>query len=294
MHIRLQLITLIQILLLYSVKHNMDVVEQYLNAWNSHDSSAIEGCFLSDGIYIDSNLNMEITAHVLALRADELFASFPKFKIFVENRSSNTSGLIATRWAIQGTIPGITLTGVDMLCIKQERIQSVQVYFDRDTGRTFSKVPSLHLKYSPEERSLIPANVSNLELRKYHNSGLSTEEQIMIKKQLQKLIHGERQFLDHELSLSTLANELNISTNHLSQTINTEFQCNFYQYINEIRINFAKQLIESDKSSKLKALTISLDSGFKSTSTFYTAFKKVTGLTPSEFKAQLKYSDSVE
>jgi AraC-like DNA-binding protein len=272
----------------------MDIVDQYLSAWNSHDSSAIEDCFLSDGIYIDSNLDMEITAHEFSLRADELFASFPKLKIVVEERSSNTSGLIATRWVIQGSVPGITLTGVDMLCIKQGKIQSVQVYFDRDTGRAFSKIPSLHLKYSPEAQPFIAINSVTFDPGKYHNSGLSTEEQVMIKKKLEKLIHGEQRFLDHELSLSALANELNISTNHLSQTINTEFQCNFYQYINEMRINFAKQLIKSDKAPKLKTLTISLDSGFKSTSTFYTAFKKITGATPSEFKAQLKYSDSVE
>ncbi len=266
----------------------MDVVEQYLNAWNAHNSKAIENCFLPEGIYIDSNINVEVSAHQLALRASELFSCFPKLKICVKDRtpSPNTGGLIATRWTIHGALPELTLSGVDMLCIRQGKIQSVQVYFDRDTGRIFAKVPSLHLRYAPEELPRTD-DAGASKLAKYHTSGLSGQELIKIKLALQHLMHVEQRYLDQDLSLSKLADELQISTNHLSQTINTEFHFNFYQFINDLRISFAKQLIVSNKSSELKVLTISLESGFKSTSTFYAAFKKITGMTPKEFKTQL-------
>ncbi len=264
----------------------MDVVEQYLNAWNAHDSKAIENCFLPEGIYIDSNINVEVSAHQLALRASELFTCFPKLKVCVKDRTPNAGGLIATRWTINGALPGLVLSGVDMLCIRQGKIQSVQVYFDRDTGKIFAKVPSLHLKYAPEGLSR-PNKTGVSELAKYHTSGLSDRELINIRQALQHLMHAEQRYLDQDLSLSKLADELQISTNHLSQTINTEFHCNFYQFINDLRISFAKQLIVSDEATELKALTISLESGFKSTSTFYAAFKKITGMTPKEFKIQL-------
>ena len=264
----------------------MDVVEQYLNAWNTHNSKAIEDCFLPEGIYIDSNINVEVSAHQLALRASELFSCFPEFKIFVKDRTPSASGLIATRWTIHGTLPELVLSGVDMLCIRKGKIQSVQVYFDRDTGNIFAKVPSLHLKYVPE--ALPRADEAGVsELAKYRTSGLSDQELIEIRQALQHLMHAEQRYLDHDLSLSKLADELHISTNHLSQTINTEFHCNFYQFINELRISFAKRLIVSDEIPELKALTLSLESGFKSTSTFYAAFKKLTGMTPKEFKMQL-------
>ena len=264
----------------------MDVVEQYLNAWNTHNSKAIEDCFLPDGVYIDSNINVEVSAHQLALRASELFACFPDFKIVVKDRTPSESGLIATRWAIQGALPELILSGVDMLCIRKGKIQSVQVYFDRDTGRIFAKVPSLHLKYVPDvQLQTDKSGVS--ELAKYNTSGLSNQELIAIRQALQYLMHVEQRYLDHDLNLSKLADELQVSTNHLSQTINTEFQCNFYQFINDFRISFAKRLIVSNEELDLKALTLSLESGFKSTSTFYTAFKKITGMTPKEFKTQL-------
>jgi len=264
----------------------MDVVEQYLHAWNTHNSKAIEDCFLPEGVYIDSNINVEISAHQLALRASELFSCFPEFKIFVKDRTPNASGLIATRWTIQGALPGLVLSGVDMLCIRKGKIQSVQVYFDRDTGKIFAKVPSLHLKYVPD--ALLQPDKSGVsKLAKYSTSGLSNQELITIRQALQSLMDVEQPYLDHDLSLSKLANQLQVSTNHLSQAINTEFHCNFYQFINNLRISFAKRLIVSNEEPDLKALTLSLESGFKSTSTFYTAFKKITGMTPKEFKAQL-------
>ena len=265
----------------------MDVVEQYLNAWNTHDFKAIEDCFLPEGIYIDSNINEEVSAHQLALRASELFACFPKFKVCVEDRTPNAGGLVATRWTIHGALPGLVLSGVDMVCIRQGKIQSVQVYFDRDTGRAFAKVPSLHLKYVPRTPSRVDKAGAS-ELIKYRTSGLADQELINIRKALQHLMHAEQRYLDHDVSLSKLADELQVSTNHLSQTINSEFHCNFYQFINELRISFARQLIMSDEAHELKALTISLESGFKSTSTFYAAFKKTMGMTPKEYKIQFE------
>jgi AraC-like DNA-binding protein len=264
----------------------MDVVEQYLNAWNAHDAMAIEDCFLPEGIYIDSNMNVEVSAHQLSLRATELFISFPNFKVEINERSPNASGLVASRWTILGAFPGLTLSGVDIICIHQEKIQSVQVYFDRDTSKIFAKVPSLHLKYVPESRSLIDSE-GVTKLAKYSTSGLSDQELTGISQKVEHLMHAEHRYLDHDLSLSKLADTLQISTNHLSQTINTKFHCNFYQFINDLRINFAKQLIVSNKAPELKVLSISLESGFKSTSTFYAAFKKVTGMTPKEYKMQI-------
>lgn len=260
----------------------MSIVKQYLNAWNNHDPDAIKACFLFDGIYIDSNINTEISAELLAQRAAELFRSFPDLKITIEDQTSGSSGLIATRWTIWNAFPDKGLSGVDMICIANGKIQSIQVYFDRDTGRLFTKVPSLHLKYQLTELS---KNSYENQI-KYRTSGLTEQESQKIIRQLRALMTDHQKYLDHDLSLSTLSSELDISTNHLSQVINSQCQCNYFDYINRFRIEHALRLINTENKAGAKSLVIALDSGFKSTSTFYSSFKKYMGMTPKEYKTQ--------
>lgn len=259
----------------------MDIVEKYLCAWNSHDVEAIRQCFHAEGVYIDSNLNEEVSAEQFSQRAGELFTCFPELKItLIERTGSLEQGLMASRWALSGALPGQSLYGVDMLCIKEGLLQSVQVYFDYATGRTFAKVPSLHLKYQPKA-----SNTKSIE--KYRTSGLSNNEAVEIHTKLEMLMAESQPFLQPDLSLSMLASALDISTNHLSQVVNSMCGCNFYQYVNRYRIAFSQQLIEADKSQTLTSLVIALDSGFQSTSTFYAAFKKETGMSPSAYRQQL-------
>ncbi|WP_068943627.1 helix-turn-helix domain-containing protein [Chryseobacterium timonianum] len=109
------------------------------------------------------------------------------------------------------------------------------------------------------------------------------EELIKIKAQLENIMSIQKPYLDSELNLIKLAEILSVSTHHLSYVINTGFQKNFFQYVNEFRVEYAKQLLK-DSGSKLSILGIAYESGFNSKTSFNTTFKKVTGKTPSEFK----------
>ncbi len=265
----------------------MDVITEYLNAWNAHNSSRIEACFTQGGIYTDSNLNQEISVQDFALRAQELFNCFPDFQVHVTDRTTTTSGLVATRWTITGTLPNTVLSGVDMLYIQDNKIQSIQVYFDGETGKLFAKVPSLHLKYDPDHLKKVrnsETSSNQSSALKYRTSGLSPEESKQFKQRLEDLTIKDKVHLNPEVNLSYIATKLGVSTNHLSQIINVEFQCNFYNYINRLRIKHAVHLLTNQPT--MKSLAIALDSGFKSTSTFYSAFKTHTGTTPTAYKKQ--------
>jgi AraC-like DNA-binding protein len=95
----------------------------------------------------------------------------------------------------------------------------------------------------------------------------------------------EKPHLISGLSLPILAAKVQISTHLLSQLINQQMGQNFFDFINGYRIAEAKRLIEKAPSST--ALDLAMKSGFNSKSTFYTAFKKHTQLTPSAFKQSL-------
>jgi AraC-like DNA-binding protein len=79
-----------------------------------------------------------------------------------------------------------------------------------------------------------------------------------------------------------------ISIHDLSYLLNEAFGMNFFRFINLYRIEEAKQLMISEKYRHLNILGIAYSAGFNSKTTFNTAFKKETGVSPSQFMQQVK------
>ncbi len=84
------------------------------------------------------------------------------------------------------------------------------------------------------------------------------------------------------LTLPTLAEELNIRPQLLSQFLNDNVKKSFTQFINEYRVEEAKRLLKENTDLKIDA--VGMECGFNSSSTFYSAFKKITGITPASFQ----------
>jgi AraC-like DNA-binding protein len=102
--------------------------------------------------------------------------------------------------------------------------------------------------------------------------------------QVDDFIVERQKFLDPNLSLDSLADELGKSTSHLSKLMNTHAGSNFSDYINKYRIAEAKKLLADDSFDAYTIVAIGLECGFNSKSTFYTAFKKFTGQTPTAYR----------
>lgn len=101
---------------------------------------------------------------------------------------------------------------------------------------------------------------------------------------LENILINEKRFLDSTISLETIANELKISKGHLSRVINSELNNSFSDYVNLLRVEEAKSYLLNPEFSNYTLVAMGLEAGFNSKSTFNSAFKKVTGLTPSQFK----------
>jgi AraC-like DNA-binding protein len=135
----------------------------------------------------------------------------------------------------------------------------------------------------------VPANdTSNSE--KYQRSGLSDELAEEIKLKLQSLMAVEKLYLDIDLTLQKLADRMKISNHNLSEVINSRLNLSYYDFINSHRVEEFKNRIANPENDKFNMLSIAFDSGFKSKGTFNSIFKKLTGMTPSEYKARLKSS----
>jgi TolB-like protein/AraC-like DNA-binding protein len=97
---------------------------------------------------------------------------------------------------------------------------------------------------------------------------------------LDRSMNDDKIFLDSDLSLRKLADELDTSSNKLSWLINEEKKVNFKDYINSYRLDYFKELALKPLSQNLTLLALAFESGFNSKTTFNEYFKKKTGQTP--------------
>jgi AraC-like DNA-binding protein len=88
------------------------------------------------------------------------------------------------------------------------------------------------------------------------------------------------------LSLGSLSRRIHENEHYVSQVINQELKTSFYEYVNAHRIEHAKQLLI--ESPDQNVLDIALSVGFNTKSTFNSAFRRHTGITPREFRAQAR------
>lgn len=116
---------------------------------------------------------------------------------------------------------------------------------------------------------------------KYQGSTLANDESEQILKQLRQTMNTEKPYQAYNLTLTELAKMLDISPKILSQVINENTRLNFNDFINQYRVKEAEHLL---KSTDLLIKQIMYDTGFQSSSTFNSAFKKLTGLSPSVYR----------
>lgn len=119
---------------------------------------------------------------------------------------------------------------------------------------------------------------------KYEKSSLSKSKTESIAAELRLLMEEKKVYLDGDLTLQSLAGMLHCSTHHLSQVINEQFEFTYPEYINQHRIEEARHILASPKFQEEKILGVAFEVGYNNKTTFNIAFKKITGLTPSEYR----------
>jgi len=126
---------------------------------------------------------------------------------------------------------------------------------------------------------------------KPHKSVLSEAQGDENNKTLEKLRNimlDEKIYLEQELSLGKIANKLGIHSYQLTKLLNDQLNKNFFEFVNEYRVDEFKRLVTNPANNHISILGLALDAGFNSKATFNRFFKNSTGLTPSEFRASIK------
>ncbi|VXD18884.1 AraC family transcriptional regulator [Marinoscillum sp. 108] len=121
---------------------------------------------------------------------------------------------------------------------------------------------------------------------KYDRSGLSQSAAEAFLAEVKRYMEEDKGYLNNDLKLQYMADELAISANHISQVVNELEGCNFTDFVNRYRVQEAKRLLQ-DEAHHYKIIQIAYLAGFNNKATFNSAFKKFVGVPPSQFKKAL-------
>tara|TARA_B000000609_G_C24115240_1_gene316343 strand:- start:4 stop:777 length:774 start_codon:yes stop_codon:yes gene_type:complete len=244
-------------------------VTSYLEAWNERDASSVTEHLCPNGRYIDEVFQQQISREALF---EELVDYFQSDHFFYEVTGDIlTNGkTIAFQYCAKPMAPDSKTTiwhGAEFITLRGNSALEIRDYY--------------------QARVSLPRSQRGDDVARYVKSGLREETMAQLLESLERLMVERRLYLDPELSLPKLADYLNTTVNHVSQTINAGLQTTFFDYINQKRVEAAIKLMQSDTSSREAILDIALEVGFNSTSTFYNAFRKVTGQTPGAYRQRM-------
>ena len=132
-------------------------------------------------------------------------------------------------------------------------------------------------------RIFIKTSTEPITSRKYKRSLLEPHQVKKYRQQLLELMHEEKPYLDPDLTLPLLAQQMELPANQLSQLLNEGFDQNFAEFVNTYRLQAFRQKLAEGLHQQLTLLALAYDSGFNSKTVFNTFFKKAMGTTPKSY-----------
>lgn len=257
--------------------HTTRFVESYFDAWNHRDPKGVADHLVADGIYLDIPENLQRTRDELITSLDIFFANNRnRYELLGDTMTSRNSIAFQYRVSALGDAGSNGATGsycgAEFMILSGDAAITITDYYDiSGVGRpvNLARVAASH---SPKH--------------KYAKSGLNGAQLEEFKCRLETIMQSEQAFLIPDLTLPKLATAVDCSVNHLSQVINSGFGMSFFDYLNQHRIEYARnQLCEHD-GNKGAILNVAFAAGFNSNSAFYAAFKKCIGQTPAQYRRE--------
>lgn len=252
-----------------------EFVESYFDAWNHRDPKGVAAHFAADGVYCDIPVHAQSTHDELIANLDDFFNNYQhRYELVGEVLASRCT--IAFQYKVcpldddEHSDSPNAYRGAEFIALNGDAAMSVIDYYD---------IPGIGQPSTPAQ--LASGNTAG---HKYAKSGLCHERLLDYKRQLDQIMQSRQVFLRSELTLPALAEAVDCSVNHLSQVINSGFGMSFFDYLNQYRVEYAKELLSRSDGRSGAILNIAFAVGFNSNSAFYAAFKKRVGQTPAQYR----------
>lgn len=119
------------------------------------------------------------------------------------------------------------------------------------------------------------------------------EEVALLKQKLYEVVVEQELYKEENISLTTVAQDMQVTDKKLSEFLNRELHTSFYDYINRCKVNAFKERVKKGDAQHLKLIAIAYESGFHSKATFNRIFKRYTGYTPSQYRQMIEESSDL-
>lgn len=148
--------------------------------------------------------------------------------------------------------------------------------------------------YIFEEMRILPDRpiAHEEKVKRYSRSGLKKKDIEKYKNGILQYLESDKPYLEGDLTIGDLSKALDIPRHFITEIINEELGKNFYMLINEYRVEEVKRRMKNNQYDNFTILAIAYDSGFNSKSAFNTIFKKLTGITPSQYLKSIQHEAS--
>jgi AraC-like DNA-binding protein len=121
---------------------------------------------------------------------------------------------------------------------------------------------------------------------KYKRSRLRADYKERLQQRLLALFEAQKPYLDSDLTINMIADKLKVPRHDLTEVLNASLGKNFYQFVNEYRVEAVKQMLADPKYGHLSIEAIGFECGFNSKSAFFAVFKSLVGRTPAQYQAE--------
>lgn len=167
------------------------------------------------------------------------------------------------------------------------------IIVNRNLRRKNRDLFTMNLEVMELSRNDAPAPVTQhdvtehdeIEVPKYKGSSLTDARKTEIYEEIRRVMTDEKNFCSEGFTIDRLAELCNTNVKYVSQILNERLGKTFPQYLNELRVDVARRrMVDFEHYGHLTLEALVAEIGFKSRSTFSKTFKKLTGLTPSEFQ----------
>lgn len=240
--------------------HAAEFVESYITAWNHRDAQDVADHFTNDGIYFDVPAREQHPKRELIAYLTEFFDHNQNL-YELDGEITTGPNSIAFQYKVNADHgeEGNCWFGAEFITLRGDQAVQIADYY---------KAP-------------VPNNGTGT---KYAKSGLTDEQLHKYKQSLQSLMQRHKAYMRPGLTLPKLSELAQCPINHLSQVINAGFGMSFFDYLNRYRVEEAKRLLKKQGDQPRSILNVAFDVGFNSNSAFYSAFKRLCGQTPAQFR----------
>ncbi len=219
------------------------------------------------------------------------FRLFKKFDINIFNNFSNPPGIDLYLIRKLVLIFGVVWTALIAITVIHHIFDMFSMAFCTDGLFLSLSIFVILIGYFGLKQKLIfpRENIITNEASKkvhprYSGSRLTVADARQHAEKVKEYMVTEKPYLNPELSLPQLSADLDIPGHYLSQVINEQFNLNFFDFVNQYRVEEFKEKINEPAFRNYSLLGIAFDCGFNSKSAFNRIFKQTTGLTPSQYK----------